>query len=240
MDKLKTLLETASDADKVELKIHHNATVSCLKSYNDEPTAAKQRDLSSARAALDEVVSRLWGVYFPEEERLETVKEALAFLVGKGFKVKNSKFYADCKGTIKTPAKVGRQKDGSFLKRDLLLYAKTLPYLGDPAAGLDQAQRRKLDLETRKIEKQTELLEHELSVKQGKFVPREEAELARAAAISIIEANIRNLHLTNAGDWISIVEGAPAAASRLIDAMGQALDDLFNRLSKMDEFQVQP
>jgi len=33
-DKLQRLIETATDADKVELKILHNASVACLKAYN--------------------------------------------------------------------------------------------------------------------------------------------------------------------------------------------------------------
>jgi len=238
MDKLTQLLEKASDTHKVELKIHNNAQVSCLKAYNDDPTAARQKDLKSARDALEDVIARLWPTYFPDEEQADTVKEALAYLRGKGYKIASSKFYADCKSTKKHPAKVRRQPSGAFLKRDLLLYAKTLTYLGDPAAGLDQAQRRKLELETRKLEKQTALLDHDLQVKRGQFIPREEAELNRAAALSVIEANVRNLHLTHAGRWITLAAGDPAHTSKVIAAMGQALDDLFNRMAKTDEYQV--
>jgi len=238
MDKFTALLEKATDADKVELKIHKNAQVACLKSYNDEPSAARQKDLKSARVALDELINRLWGAYFPEDDAFETVKEALAYLRAKGYKIAPSKFYADLKPKGKRPPLVPRQKDGAFLKRDLLLYAKSLTYMGDPAAGLDQAQRRKLELETRKLEKQTQLLTHELKVKEAKFIPREEAELNSAAAISVLEANVRNLHLTRAGDWITLAKGDPAQTARLIEAMGRGMDDLFHALSKTEDIHM--
>jgi hypothetical protein len=238
MDKFQTLLEKATDADKVELKIHKNAQVACLKSYNDEPSAARQKDLKSARVALDELVNRLWGAYFPEDDAFETVKEALAYLRAKGYKIAPSKFYADLKPKGKRPPLVPRQKDGAFLKRDLLLYAKSLTYMGDPAAGLDQAQRRKLELETRKLEKQTQLLTHELKVKEAKFIPREEAELNRAAALSIIEANVKNLHMTHAGRWIALADGDPATTAKVISAMGLAFADLFTQMSKTNEYKV--
>lgn len=238
MDKLTQLLEKANDTHKVELKIHHNAQVACLKSYNDDPTAARQKDLKAARDALEDVIARFWAIYFPDEDQFETVKEALAYLRGKGYKIASSKFYADCKSTKKHPAKVRRQPSGAFLKRDLLLYAKSLTYLGDPAAGLDQAQRRKLELETKKLEKQTALLDHELQVKRAQFIPREEAELNRAAALSIIEANVRNLHMTHAGRWITLAAGDPGVTQKVISAMGLALDDLFTRMSKTNEYQV--
>jgi len=240
MTKLETLLEKASDADKVELKIHHNAQVACLKAYNEEPTAAKQKDLNAARAGLQETINRLWAVYFPEDDRVENVKEALAFLRNKGFKIAKTKFYKDMKPNGRNPPVIACQRDGSFLVRDLLLYAKSLPYLGDPAAGLDQAHRRKLELETRKLEKQTELLEHDLKVKQKEFIHREDAELQRAASISVVEANIRNMHLTLAGEWVALVEGREAHTSRLIDAMGQALDDVFNAMAKSGEISINP
>jgi len=219
MDKLTQLLEKATDTDRVELKIHHNAQVACLKAYNDDPTALRQRDLKSARDALEDVINRLWPVYFPDEDRVETVKEAIAWLRAKGYKIANSKFYQDCKGTKKTPAKCRRQVDGSFLVRDLYLYAKSLTYLGDPAAGLDQAHRRKLELETRKLEKQTALLDHDLKVKQGAFVPREEADMMRAALVSILEANVKNMLMTHAGRWIAWVGGDPQKTSDFINAM---------------------
>jgi len=232
-DKLQRLIETATDADKVELKILHNASVACLKAYNDEPTAAKKKDLDAARTGLDAAIARMWPVYFPEEDRFENAKEAIAYLLGKGYKIAKSKFYKD------RGKKFNVNIDGSINKRELLLYAKTLKYLGDPAAGLDKIQRKKVELETEKLAKQTELLDYALKVKEGAYIAREEAEMGRAAAISIIEANIRNMHLSLAAEWIDLAGGDPLATPRLIDAMGGALDDLFNRLVKMEEFVVE-
>jgi hypothetical protein len=234
-DRLTRLLEIAGDTDKVELKICHNATVSCLKAYNDDPTAARKRDLDAARAGLAEAIDRMWPIYHPEAERFPNVLAVVAYLKSQGFKIAKSKIYKDRKDH-----QIRVQPDGSVLKKDADAYAKTLKLLGDPLKGLEEAQRKKLELETLKLEKQTQILTHELKVKEGLFVPRDEADLARAAALSVIEANVRNLHLTCAGDWIGIVSGDPASTAPLIDAMGQQLDDLFNRLSQAGEFQLTP
>jgi hypothetical protein len=240
-DKLTQLLEIASDADKVELKIRSNAKVACLKAVADEPTAANQKNLNAAEANLISTIERLWGAYFPDEEKFDKIADAHIYLINKGYKISPSKFYEACNGSKSKKLKpvVPRQKDGSILKRDLLLYAKSLKYLGDPAAGLDQAQKRKLALEAEKLERQNALLEWDLRIKEGAYISRADAEMARAAAISIIEANIRNLHLTLSGEWIRLVEGNPDHTPRLIDAMGDALNDLFNRLARMEEFTVE-
>lgn len=230
--KLDQLLETATDTDKVELKILHNASVSCLKSYNEEPTAAKKKDWDMARAGLDDAITRMWPVYFPDEDKFETAKEALAYLKNKGYKIAKSKFYAD------RGKKLQDQKDGSILKRDLLLYAKSLKYLGDPAAGLDQAQRKKLQLETEKLSKQTALLDHDLKVKQGAYVERAEAEMARAATISIIEATNKNMYSSHAAEWVALVKGDQSMVGAFIDAINQVHDDVYNQLARLEEFTV--
>jgi len=232
-DRITQLLETATDADKVELKILHNASISCLKAYNEEPTAAKKKDLDAARAGLDDAMARMWPVYFPDEESFDNAKEAIIWLKGQGYKIAKSKFYKDRGKKVKV------QVDGSIYKRDLVLYAKTLKYLGDPAEGMTQAQLKKTKLETNKLEIQTKREELKYQQELGELISRSESDMGKAALISILEANFRNMFLTKAGDWIVAAGGDPAETARLIDVMGTDLDDLFNVLARLDEFVVE-
>jgi len=232
-DKFDKLLEIASDADKAELKILHNASVSCLKAYNAEPTAAKKRDLDAAREGLEEVFDRLWPVYFPDAERFKNLLEAMKYLKGLGYKIGKSKIYKDAQDK-----QIRVQADGCVLKKDADAYAKTLRLLGDPLKGLEASQVRKAELENAKLEQQIANLKFELAIKEGAYVPRQEADMARCGVISIIKTNTLNLFQTMTGDWIALSEGNPARIPRVIDAMTGDFLDLLDRLAKVDEFQL--
>lgn len=228
---IEQLLEIASDADKVELKILHNASVSCLKSYNDEPTSVRKKDLDAARAGLAEAISRMWPLYFPDEERFENLLAVQKYLRSRGYKVGKSKIYNDRKNRfIKVNA------DGSVLKKEADRYARTLEYLGDPAKGLEAAARQKMEKEVERLVLQIKGLEHDLAAKQGKYVLRDEADMEKAGLVTVIEANIRNLHASRAGEWIDFLGADPVRTGPFAELLRQELDDVFRSLARMDEF----
>lgn len=68
-DQIKQLLQVCSQSESAELKVLHNAQITCLKAYQQEPTYQKKRDWDAAKAGLDECVNRLWYKYFEEEEQ---------------------------------------------------------------------------------------------------------------------------------------------------------------------------
>jgi hypothetical protein len=245
MDKFTTLLEKATDADKVELKIHKNALVACLKSYNDEYSVARGKDLKMAREGLKDLIETLWPKYSPpekvpviQEDSFATRKDALDYLEAEKFKIKKSKFYGDCKpktnkkGDVIRPALVRMQQDGTITKNDLIFYAQSLDLKNDPTEEAGKRHIQKLEGEIRRINLQNALLQMEKDVKEGKVILREEAELSRAnAEISIFSA-LNNTVSTKTPDWIELVDGDQAKTPLLIAAFIDILDDTRNALAR--------
>lgn len=131
MDQLQKLLSKANAADKAELAILHNATISCARSYKEQPTAVNKRDWDAAREGLQQTIARLLPVYLPKaavtsERAFERQADAREYLLDIGFKVSSGKFSQD--SHLFTG--VGRR----ILLSDLMAYAKQ--HL-DPPAGAD-------------------------------------------------------------------------------------------------------
>ena len=130
------------------------------------------------------------------------------------------------------------QKDKSVLKKDLEKYAKTLVFDGDPMEQAHLARKRKLELENARLEKKNEILELELQEKKKLYISRTDAELARAAVLSVYEAVMKNMVALSAGKWVKAVSGD---ARRVGDLIAQVLDDMAeasNRLADMSDFEV--
>ena len=216
-----------------ELTIVRNAVASTLKRYETEPTVANKKNLDAARAGLDEAVARMWAVYVPEDSRFKTLLEVVGYLKGKGYKIAKSKIYQDRKNN-----QIRVQADGSVLKRDADAYSKTLQLLGDPLKGLEASQLKKSELEMARLEKQNQLLDYEIGVKEGLYVSRPEAEMAAASNITVIEANIKNMHVSHALGWIDLVGGDHNRVGDLIEAMENKLNEMFNQLAKTGQFHV--
>jgi hypothetical protein len=116
--------------------------------------------------------------------------------------------------------------------------AKIFPFYGDPAASMDKQFQKKLKLEIQRLQKQNKTMAFDLKVKEGKFIPRDEAEQHHAATITIIEANVKNLHLTAAPDIIQIVKGDSTQVGALVESLATHMDDLFNALAKTDTIEM--
>jgi hypothetical protein len=226
-------MEVAGDSDQVELKILHNASVSCLKKYNDEPTAARMRDLDAAREGLAELIERLWSRYYPDEDRFKNLLEAMKFLKGQGYKIGKSKIYKDAQ-----QKQIRVQADGSILKRDAEAYAKTLKLLGDPLRGLEATQKRKGELEVRRLEQIVAALEHEQEVREGKYVLKADAELDRANNAGAIFTALSNGLLSSARELLDAAKGDPHRLVTFIEALKRELERAANSLSKLEEFEL--
>lgn len=232
-DKFNRLLEAAGETDKVELKILHNASVACLKAYNEEPTAVKKRDLDAARAGLNEAVGRLWPQYFPAEERFKNLLEVAKYLKGRGYKVGKSKLYKD-----RGAGRIRCRADGGVLKKDVDTYAKGLKHLGDPLEGLEAAQQRKAELEAERLEAQTELYRLDLEQRRGRLIERAEADLRASSHLSVMESAVRNMIQEAAAELCEILGGNGREAGRVAAHLNGRLDEALAALARTDELEV--
>jgi len=234
--KIEKLLEIASDADKVELKIIHNAYLACLKALNENPTEAGTRTghVTNARKGLEETVARLWASYFPETKGFENGLAAWKWLQAKNYKVGRAKFYKD----LKDPKKLQQEADGSILQSKLELYAGTLKYLGDPAEAMQGWQTKEAKLKVEKLETETALKKIELQLKQAAVILRRDADLMRTAIITVLDSTLKNAYITRAPALVEVVAGDPAKVRALIAELNEIQNDAFCGLADMGEFEI--
>ena len=228
-DKIEKLMKLAGEDDVEELTILRNASADNLKKYKEDPTAANKKNLDAARAALNEAVERLWVKYVPEDSRFKNLLEVVGYLKGKGYKISKSKIYKD-----RRDDQIRVQVDGSVLQKDADAYSKTLSLLGDPLRGLEAAQKKKAELETKRLEHQIENLEHELAVKRDRYVLREDAELERAENATSIFIVISNGLIGRARYLIEAAGGSPEKLLEFVEALKQELNHAANAVSKME------
>ena len=163
--------------------------------------------------------------------------EAHEYLRRRGYKLGKSKFYQDCKnGLLKL------QSDGSILQSDLDAYIKraglTQPDLDKEAEEAEQLYRQKLEKEVERLEWENRKRQFEYEREVGKYIPRQDFEAEIAARVAAHEARLRNLIRERALEWIWTVNGDPQRVNDLIEQVNQDVNDLFNDLARMDQFQV--
>jgi len=163
--------------------------------------------------------------------------EAHEYLKRRGYKLGKSKFYQDCKnGLLKL------QSDGSILWSDLDAYIKraglTQPDLDKSAEESEQLYRQKLEKEVERLEWENRKRQFEYEREVGKYIPRQDFEAEIAARVAAHEARLRNLIRERALEWIWTVNGDPQRVNDLIEQVNQDVNDLFNDLARMDQFQV--
>lgn len=232
-EKYPELWDHLGESDRHELLVFETAVQETLAKFEASPVAQNKRDLDAARRGLQELVWRLEAQYLKHDEVFATRTEALKWLQAKGYAIRKTKLYSDArKGLLRL------QKDKSVLKKDLEKYAKTLVFDGDPMEQAHLARKRKLELENARLEKKNEILELELQEKKKLYISRTDAELARAAVLSVYEAVMKNMVALSAGKWVKAVSGD---ARRVGDLIAQVLDDMAeasNRLADMSDFEV--
>lgn len=167
------------------------------------------------------------------ENRLEAHK----FLQRRGYKIGKSKFYNDVKNGL-----LRIQPDGSVLKSDLDSYIKrsglVQPDMDRDAEEAEQLYRQKLQKEVEKLDWENKRRQFEYEKELGRYIPRSDFEAEMAARVAAHEARLRNMIRERAMEWIWTVNGDPQRAQDLMEQMGQDLNDLFNELARMDQFQV--
>ena len=241
-EELGQLLGVCTRQEAAELKTLYNAQIQCLKAYQQDPTAQRKRDWDAAREGYEERLSGLWRHYMEpaesEEERIfKNRLEALEYLQRRGYKIGKSKLYKDVRnGLLKI------QANGNVYKSDLDNYVKKA---GLSQLDLDQAAEETDELNKQKLQKEVEKLDWENKRRQfeyekelGRYIPRSDFEAEMAARVAAHEARLRNMIRERAMEWIWTVNGDPQRAQDLMEQMGQDLNDLFNELARMDQFQV--
>ena len=240
MDKtrLTQLLEAAGQQNQIELKVLHNAVVSCIRDYDNDPTASRLKDWKAAEKALDEKIDVLWSQHFglPDNEKIENVADVLDYLAPV-WKVTKTSLYRHQKEGKFLP-----QADGTFLQKDIDKYART--WLKQKSTGkrisekTDELQRKKLEKELQKLDIDTERSQFNFDKEKKKYIPKEQMDVEFAGLIGILDAALKHLVQSRVADWIRMAGGDTKKAGEVINLVSRQVDEILNSLSEPVDYQI--
>ena len=236
--RLTQLLEATNQQGQIELKVLHNAVVSCIKDYQNDSTASRLKDWKAAEKALDEKIDVLWSQHFglPDNQKIETVADVLDYLAP-GWKVTKTSLYRHQKEGKFLP-----QADGTFLQKDIDKYART--WLKQKSTGkrisekVDELQRKKLERELQNLDLEYERKKFGFEKDQEKYIPKAMMEIELAARAGILDAGLKHWIQSRAADWIRTVAGDTKRVGELINLMNRDLDEHINSYAASTEYQV--
>lgn len=214
--------------------IRYNALIATMKAYQDEPTAARDRDWRAAKESFDAFVRTLR----PEDnDRFDNLADALAYLKDEGWRAAQTSIYRHQK-----EGKVRPRPDGSYWKSDIDKYART--FLRQAATGqrvserIEDLQRKKLEKELQNLKIEIERKQFALGRDQGKYIPKDQMDIELAGRAGILEAGLKHWIQSHAADWIRLTGGDTKKVGELIHSMIYGLDEHLNEFAGVREYRI--
>lgn len=168
---------------------------------------------------------------------MKTKQAVLQFVREEGYQVSQSQFYKHCNDALLRPG-----KDGLYTKDGALKYAKLHLRRADTGQKMreweEKLRQKKLKAETARAELQVEKERHDLESRQGKYVPREDFELALVARAVAFMAHLNHMVTQRAPDWIDECGGDQALASQLVHKITGDIEQHMATFAADAEFDV--
>lgn len=235
-ERVEKLLKVASEQEKVTIGTLFNATLTTLKAYQSDNTAAKLKDWNAAEATLEKIVLELEGKYFQKKDPrlLSDRVEAWKFLQAEGFKVGRQTVY-----NAVSSGKLIMQPDGTIAESDALAYAaKNLKKIAGKNGKPDKVAEERAGEELALIRIKREKAELELAKERGLYVLKSDVRTEIAIKIAFLEASIKHMWRTFAADWIHRVGGNPQKTHMLLELVNAESDQFFNEIGRMEDINV--
>jgi hypothetical protein len=207
-----------------------NGYAKSMKAYQEDPTAAKQREWQSAEAALKRFVATLEGNHFA------TIADVLEYL-SEEWRVTKTSLYRHHK-----EGKLLPQADGTYQRTDIDKYSRT--WLKQKSTGkriserIDELQRKKLEKELRNLDLEYERRKFAHEKDLGQFIPRDQMEVELAGRAGILDAGLKHWIQSRTADWVRTVSGDTKKVGELINLMIRDLDEHINSYASNREYQV--
>ena len=173
-----------------------------------------------------------------EENVYSTRISAVRALQRQGYKIGKSKFYKDCATGI-----CKMEPDGSITEKALENYTR------HPKAGLkrldrideDKISKEKTETEIEKLKTQVRLLQHDLAVKEGRYISRDDFEMELASRWVILKLGVEYMIETKASEWVYLVSGQydSTGVRSLKETIRKAFDERFDQFSRLTDFKVE-
>lgn len=236
-DAVQELIKNQPPEIRTKGMLLYNGYTSSARMYNDSATAANLRSWQAAEEALAAFVDTLDRRAATEAEQFANLAEVLGYLRDAGWKATKASLYRH-----KDEGKIRPRPTGAYHLADVEKYART--FLKQQATG-KRIQERVDDLQRKKLEKELQNLELEISRKtfafdrdQGKYIPKELMDIELAGRAGILEAGLKHWIQSHAADWIRMSEGNTKKAGELIQFMNHSIDEHINEYASVREYRV--
>ena len=238
---IKKLIGMVSESDAVRLKILHNAVAKNMRTYNSAPTEANRRNWEASENALKEAIADATSTINPEkkqEDFFETKLDAWRFLRADGWNISRSRFYDHCRDGLLRPDPATGQYKLSAVERYAKLHVRLEATGAKVNEKLDKMQEEKLETELAREKVRLEREIHDLKIKQKKFVPAAEFELAIVARAVAFMAHLNHAVQSNVPDWIDLVEGDQNRSAELVQAVSGVIEQRMSDFAAEAEFEI--
>lgn len=220
--------------NRARYAVFHNAVVNCTRAYNEEPTAARLRDLRAAEQALEDLKSSISGGASSPAETFKNRLAAWEYLHLGGWHISRTQFYQHCKAGLVT-----REKNGKYLRESLDKYANGYCRrvdTGEKAGATTAEKKAEIDLLRSEVRLQKE--RRELELIEGKSIPRAEVELMIVGRAVAMLSHLKAMTQMRASDWIHIVDGDQSRAAELIAEIQDGIEEYLATFARDVEFKV--
>jgi hypothetical protein len=161
--------------------------------------------------------------------------EVWQFLEKEGWKISKSTLYNHCnEGRLKL------NRDGHYTLKAVNRYARTHLELKETGQkiGDEELQRKKTMAEVARITEQAKLAQIKRMAEEGRYIEREQVDLEMAARAATLEAGLKGMVQSRAGEWVALVEGEEKRAGDLVRDMMAVIDQTLNEFATVKEFEV--
>lgn len=234
-DKIKKLIELADPQDQVKLQVLKNATLTRLRDYQTDSTAARLNDWQKAEGALDAFARELWARHFETERSLPNILAVVEYLNLQGWKIAKSAGYKHQKaGMLRT------SPDGTFKISDVERYAGA--YLkrkdGSGSEKQDDLQQDRQLAEIRKMKADADISEIKRNNMAGAYIPKErfEYELSRRAAV--LKNDLQTFAASEASEIVGRVAGDASRIPDLIEYLLGRVEDFLARYAEEERTRI--
>jgi hypothetical protein len=165
------------------------------------------------------------------------MKDVLTYLLAEGRRISQSQLYKDLKRGF-----LRREKDKSFTRRNVDLYASTLSLVSMPEAESDELQalaRDELAEKVGRLREQREDMAFDRDVKRRKYILREEVSLELASRASALDIGLRGMFRLYAPEYVKMVGGDVSKVHELMAEFEKNLDAALTEYSRPMEFRVE-
>lgn len=203
------------------------------EAVHKNPTAANIKAFKAASAAVDEAKAKAAAEHEqgPAAPVFATIKTALEYINGKGYKCGKSKLSGDVKN-IENPLR--RNSQGLFTQAALDAYCKTLtPLEGvDSSDKVDDLVMRKMHADTELAEIKMRMASMEEKIRNKELISPTEAFLIFAGLFAQIRADIDSFFYGKVPEMVLLCDGDETKISDVLQLLFAAKAEWMNRFYK--------